>query len=714
MASQPKAAPNSPFFQVPLARNPHFTGRDKIINALRRGLLAAGSSPHVRVVTGNGGVGKTHLAAEYAYRHAQDYQLVCWLRAEEPAPLIAGYAGLAGPLGIAAEESSTLESLCDDVRRALDLRDDWLLIFDNARSLEDLRRFLPRKRSGHVLITSRDSQWRGAGETVCVLGLERNESLEMLARSTGLETDQSAVDLARTLGDLPLALEQAAACIREAGQSYADYLRLLEAQWAQFLSAHRMPGDYPDSVVLSYELSLRQVRASSPHAADLLNLCAFLAPDEIPLGLLACGGPFVPETLAPTLSDPSALEAAAGLLSRYNVVRFNGQALSLHRLVAELSRDRLTAQQRQTWVTAALRLAASAFEFDGDDSHTWHRCTPVLPHVLAATAVAEANEVESAATARLLDDAGQFLLKLAQFAQARPLFERALALQRLVHGPDHPCVAAVANNLGRTLTRLGQLNEAREHFETALAIDRATYGSADPHVAAVANNYGRCLHAAGEVLDARRQFEQALSVYENHYGGGHFKTASVENNLGYVKLRGEGHVAQGVEHFNRALAIAEEACGARHPSVARILVNLGTARLKQGDAAGALPLLERAVSIDRECYGNSHPDLMHDLRHLGDVLMGLRDFTRARECYKQALFIADSGVRNPRWLADCLNRLGNAREAEGDKDGANRCWDRAFEILRQQTARTGNESAVREKNAPARVVSHYALTLDEK
>lgn len=709
--SSSEATYTNSIFQVPVARNPHFTGREKLLNGLHRALNSPGSSLQARIIFGNGGVGKTNIAAEYAYRHADEYKIVCWLRAEEAAPLVSGYASLAGPLGVAAEESSTLESLCDDVRRALEKRNDWLLIFDNARGAEDLVRFLPKKRSGHVLITSRDSHWRGVGESVCVLGLERIESLEMLARSTGLESDAAAVDVARTLGDLPLALGQAAACIREAHLSFAEYLRLLEAQWAEFLGSHRTAGEYPDSVVLSYELSLRQVREASPEAADLLNLCAFLSPDDIPLGLLACGSVFVPAWLVLTLSEPASLQSAASMLARYNVVRFNGESISLHRLVAALSRDRLQPEDRRTWATAALRLAASAFEFDGDDAHTWHRCAPVLPHVLAATAVTEAAEIEPAATACLLDDAGQYLLKLAQFAQARPLFERALGLQRMIYGPNHPSVAAVANNLGRTLTRLGRLSEAREHFETALAIDNATYGSSDPHVAAVANNYGRCLHAAGEVVDARRQFERALSVYTNHYGDEHFKTASVENNLGYVKMRGEGHVEQGVEHLNRALAAAESSGGPRHPSVARILMNLGTARLKKGDAGAAKELFERAVSIDRECYGNSHPDLMHDLRHLGDALMKLGDTPRARECYKQALYIADGAGRNPRWLADCLNRLGNARKAEGDEDGANRCWDRAFEVARKQSGWENKESAADATNDSAvRVPAKFALT----
>ncbi len=709
--SSPQSTYTNSIFQVPIARNPNFTGREKVLNSLHRALNASGNSVQARIIFGNGGVGKTNIAAEYAYRHADEYKIVCWLRAEEPAPLISGYASLAGPLGISAEESSTLESLCDDVRRALEKRSDWLLIFDNARGSEDIARFLPKKRSGHVLITSRDSHWRGVGESICVLGLERIESLEMLAKSTGLESDSAAVDIARTLGDLPLALGQAAACIKEARLSFADYLHLLEGQWAEFLGSHRTAGEYPDSVVLSYELSLRQVRAASPDAADLLNLCAFLSPDEIPLGLLACGNVFVPERLALTLSDPSLLENAASMLARYNVVRFNGEAVSLHRLVAALSRDRLQPEERRQWATAALRLVASAFEFDGDDALTWHRCAPVLPHVLAATAVTEAQEIEPAATARLLDDAGQYLLKLAQFAQARPLFERALAIQRMIYGPNHPSVAAVANNLGRSLTRLGRLDEAREHFETALAIDNATYGSSDPHVAAVANNYGRCLHAAGEVMDARRQFERALSVYTNHYGDEHFKTASVENNLGYVKMRGEGHVAQGVEHLNRALTVAESSGGPRHPSVARILMNLGTAKLKTGDAGAAKELFERAVSIDRECYGNSHPDLMHDLRHLGDALMKLGDVPRARECYKQALFIADAAGRNPKWLADCLNRLGNARKAEGDEDGANRCWDRAFEVARKIAAGTKTEiESDTDSDSPARVPAKFALT----
>ena len=138
-------------------RNPGFTGRDYYLLAIRDRLLAGGRAV-VQALHGMGGVGKTQLAAEYAYRFAADYDIVWWIASEQSALIAEQIAALAVDLnGITsgADTSSVSRSVLSELRTL----PRWLLVFDNATSPEDVAPWLPGSAIGHVLITSRQSGW---------------------------------------------------------------------------------------------------------------------------------------------------------------------------------------------------------------------------------------------------------------------------------------------------------------------------------------------------------------------------------------------------------------------------------------------------------------------------------------------------------------------------------------------------------------------------
>jgi len=141
-------------------RNPNFTGREDLLTRLRQALTSGQPAALTQAIHGLGGVGKTQLAVEYAYRHAAEYDLVWWVRAEEPAALAADYAALAGPLDLPEKDEPDQRLVVQAVRRWLGQHDGWLLVFDNARRPEDLRPYLPPGGAGHVLVTSRNPHWR--------------------------------------------------------------------------------------------------------------------------------------------------------------------------------------------------------------------------------------------------------------------------------------------------------------------------------------------------------------------------------------------------------------------------------------------------------------------------------------------------------------------------------------------------------------------------
>jgi tetratricopeptide (TPR) repeat protein len=559
-----------------------------------------------------------------------------------------------------------------------------------------------------VLITSRNPNWGSVARPFPLRGMKRADAVAFLLSRTGRQgRGDSATRLAMALGDLPLALEQAAACIEQTGISFGDYLRRFETHWAELLKEVKYAGDYPDSVAMTWELSFRQVQEDNPAAADLLSLCSFLHPDDISRALLREGAPRLPENLARTILDVVTFDEAVAALRRYSLIDTTEKSFSIHRLVGALARDRLTDGERNEWATHAINLVRGSFQFDSQDLGSWDRCAQLLPHALAAAGHAESLSAAPRTTVGVLEDAGRYLQKRAQYAEAKYVLERALALCISFYGENHPRVAAVANNLGRVHNELNEGTEALACYERALSIDRSTYGDADVHVATIVNNYAVSLHNAGRVEEAKAQFQWALQVYEMTYGKEHPKVASVVNNLGYV-LHTTGDLKGATELFERSLAMAEGLYHPNHPIVGHILANLGLVARLRGDLAGSRMRLERAMSINEAAFGPDHPAVARTAGHLGELYVAQGQLNEARKQFERALRI-DELVYGPMHIAvfNRLNQLARVLKELGDFEEARKVVHRSAEILSAAKLPTPAKSPMPE--APADSGSGFTM-----
>ena len=640
---RPKPAePPGKISNIPHPHNPNFTGRVDLLDRLSEALVAGERAAFTQTsaITGLGGVGKTQLALEYSYRHADDYRVVWWVRSEEPATLAADYAALARKLDLPEKEVQDQRVAVEAVRCWLEQNGGWLLVFDNAQEFKDLEDFLPRAGYGHVIITSRKQSWSGVARMLTVDMFTPAESVEFLRRRTGQDDEDAARALADALGDLPLALEQAGAYIQETGISLSAYLKLFQERRKELLNRGK-PDAYPDTVATTWDLSFQKAKEEVPASADLLNLCAFLAPDDIPKSLLTVGDEHLPETLASAVKDEMALNDAIAALKRYSLMTVADDSLSVHRLVQAVARDRLSYEMRKRWAEAAVRLVNDAFPYDSDDVRTWVVCSALLPHALAAAGHSEEIEVAHEATCRLLNQAGLYLGGRAEFSEAKSAYERALEIGEKVYGPDHPNVATMVNNLGLVLRALGDLAGAKNSFERALEIGEKVYGPDHPNVATMVNNLGLVLRALGDLAGAKNSFERALEIGEKVYGPDHPNVATMVNNLGLV-LRALGDLAGAKNSFERALEIDEKVYEPDHPNVATDVNNLGMVLQDLGDLAGARKSFERALEIDEKVYGPDHPSLARDVNNLGGVLRALGDLAGSKKSYERALEICRS------------------------------------------------------------------------
>ena len=562
---QPAAGGLPPVWNVPHGRNRNFTGRVGLLENLRAALTSGRPTAVTQAISGLGGVGKTQLATEYAYRHTFEYEIVWWVRSEEAATLASDYAALAGELGLEIGDGVDQRAIIEAVRRWLEQNGGWLLVFDNAPSRSALGDFLPRGTAGHVLITSRDPNWGAVAATLAVVVFDRAESVAFLLRRTGEMDENSANALAEELGDLPLALEQAAAYVEAKGGSIGRYLDLFGQRWKELLARGESPVDYDYTVATTWAMSFHGVEEASPVAADLLRLVAFLAPDNAPRSLLSEEAEHLPEPLRSVAGDALALDEAVAALRRYSLVEATAESLSVHRMVQAVVRDGLSQDEKKSWAGAAVELVNRAFPYRQNDVATWAGSARLLPYALAAAGHAEDVGVAPEASGRLLNQAGSYLEVRAQLAEARTAYERALAMDEATYGPDHPTVAIRVNNLGYVLQEQGDLEGARRHFERALAIFESAYGRDHPSVATGVNNLGLVLQDLGDVEGAWGHFERALAIDEAAYGRDHPGVATDVNNLGSV-LQEQGDLAGARAHVERALRIFQQLLGDDHPS----------------------------------------------------------------------------------------------------------------------------------------------------
>ncbi len=190
--------------------------------------------------------------------------------------------------------------------------------------------------------------------------LPRDVAGRFLLERTG-QTDAAAADaVAQTLGCLPLALAQAAAYVVRSGRDLAGYAELLRSRLVELI-AEGGPDDYPVPVATTLRLSYERMAREHPAAAMLLRLCAFLAPDDIPIGLLREATGDVPRQLREALLDDLGFDRAVTALRRYSLIERRADELRVHRLTQAVVRSSLRARRRAAYLASAVGVLLAGF-----------------------------------------------------------------------------------------------------------------------------------------------------------------------------------------------------------------------------------------------------------------------------------------------------------------------------------------------------------------
>lgn len=619
------------------ARNPNFTGRDAALESLHKAMRSVGTVT-VHSLRGMGGVGKSQLAVEYAYRFAEHYDVVWWVPAEQPAVIPQHLAALGVMLNVTVrgDVSVALYGVLTLLRK----RSRWLIIFDNAEDPESLQEFIPQG-PGRVLITTRRDGFSAVGGVLDLDVLDRRGSVALIRRRLPSTSAEEAHALADALGDLPLAVEQASAYIAATGLPVHQYLHLLRIRTSELIAQGRVLG-HRQTLATLWDLSLSMLARQSAGTVQLLEIMSHLAPEPIPLDFFTDRADVLPEPLAHDVTNPIMMANAVGMLMDHYLIRRNHNDISVvHRLLQESLRGyRDRTQTHSSWHphATAVRLTASNLSAEIIAApQNWSRWRTLLPHVLAVCDDSDGRIPLSGPDERawLLDRAGTYLQVHGRLADAKPLFERALALDEATRGPDHPEVATRLNNLGVAVAAAGQAADAAPLLQRALEISTSALGDDHPTIATRLSNLGLILSAQKRSTEAKPLLERALAIDERVYGADDPGVATDLSSLG-VALTELGEPSQAEPLFRRAISLNEATYGEHHPNIATDLTNLGVALIASRRFREAVGVYQRALAIDEAVYGAEHPVVASDLRSLSVALTGLGRYEEAKVLRERA------------------------------------------------------------------------------
>jgi len=374
-----------PLNNLPHSKNPYFTGRDEKLELIYTNFKNGDAISFVQSISGLGGVGKSSLALEYAYNHSHEYaDAVWWVNAENYTTAIAAYRDFA-----LRKEIIKQEAKADEVIEAMQYwfngKKSWLFIFDNADS-DDFNKwlepFLPKTNTGHVLITTRSSFFPKS-ISINLNVFNETESVTFLKKRAGKSGDAYSDDSDKTLAErlqyLPLALEQAAAYIAETPNvTYKDYLGLIDKYGVDTFQKKTPDGkeyylvDYSMIITTTWKISMEKIKQES--AIQMFNMCAYFAPEKIPVEVFTRGIDVLPSPLHENITDLRERKAILSDLTRYSLLSWGRDSntstdettvLYMHRLLQEVVQKSFG--DNSNWLAYCLDLICNAVDWIGID-----------------------------------------------------------------------------------------------------------------------------------------------------------------------------------------------------------------------------------------------------------------------------------------------------------------------------------------------------------
>jgi MinD-like ATPase involved in chromosome partitioning or flagellar assembly len=600
------------------ARNVNFTGRDKDLRGLREELRSRRMAVVLPLtIQGLGGVGKTQVALEYAHRFKADYDVIWWMNCGQSQYVDASLADLGNRMREVFNASVSEEGgVAEIARQVLQLLSEgrtdqrWLLVYDNADDIGTIKSLLPSG-GGHVLITSREEGWQDLGKSLKIDVFKREESISHLRRRMPAIAKEEADQVAKILGDMPLAVAAAGALLASTDISVPEYLRQLEQQPTRALPEDDPLGDYSPAVAKAWNLSLDQLQKKSTAAARLLGLCSVMAPD-ISLELIYSQA--MADTLRdldPTISEPAMIGKLIRQIDLLALIKLdnNEHQIQVHRVVQAVVRHRMSKEEQ----TAARRgahqvVAAARPEGSVDDPETRLRYRLIWPHLTPS----EAMWSTQAPVRHLLIERVRYLRQRDDLERGRRTAEGIEAAWEtmLASSPEPEMAESLQRqlfrlrfNLANIMRDLAEFQKSRDVDEAVLHGQRAQLGDEHPHTLQTRSSLAADLRALGDYQAALELDRETYRSWNSEYGDEYRGTLSAAHNLALSYLL-TGDFQRALAQDRLTLERRASVLGPRHPWTLSSGAAVARDLLESGRYVEAVARMETVWTQCREVLGD--------------------------------------------------------------------------------------------------------------
>ena len=631
------------------------------------------------VLTGMRGSGKSQLATAVAARcEKEGWPLVVWIPAGSREAVLSGLVELGRELGVDVEDGPSLEVIAQRCLTALASAQgsNRLIVFDDVENPDDLAGLVPRGEGVRVLVTTtRLVDWEHEGWVHVPVGVfEREQSISVLLDRTGSRSDRGTADveaadgIAGVLGDLPVAVVQAAAMAGRDRYTLAAYLEVLERTTLEEGVRRWEGNEYPEAVGAALRLALQStlkwIKRRSPHREVVAR---------VQLGILSVlAAPGVP---ARWLGGDGASADARGALSE--LIEFSVCQLSedrskvmIHGLQGRVIREAWKDEPaRWEWVeeeAAGLLGAVDVTAIPVRDSAGRRREALDLVEQLRATAGQDHSKTLFSYP-RTADALAHALWHAAELGSP----QAAVSLSDAVHlldetlGPDDPRTLAARGNLAVAYQSAGRLDQAVLLFEQVLAAHEHVLGPDHPGTLAARNNLAGAYESAGRPDEAIDLFKRNLEDRKRALGENHPDILTLRNNLAFA-YRSAGRLDEAIDLFKRNLEDREHLLGSDHPDTLTSRNNIASAYRSAGRLDEAIDLFERTLEDREHLLGPDHPDTLTSRDNLASIYRSAGRLDEAIELHEQNLADRERilGADHPHTLTS-RNNLANAYQDAG-------------------------------------------------
>ncbi|KAL6161718.1 hypothetical protein ACJQWK_08470 [Exserohilum turcicum] len=629
---------------IPFSQNESFVGRESQLIELEAKLFSNVLTTTTLAIVGPGGIGKSQLALEVAYRTKQKNRscAVFWIDASDRDSLYRSYASVAQKLSIAGcdDDQADLKQVVQHCVAAMSAR-QCLLIYDNVEGTSlrpigssatqhaaDLADFLPHSKLCSVIFTTTENNTAKALASQNVMALHEltpDKALRMLRnRLTMPPSDaeqQVAVHLLQELSYLPLAIVQAAAHMNASGlkvqQYQAQLVKHKEAalEHSDDLSeGEQRESDLRKTVAATLSLSMSSVRHSNAVAADYLFVAACVDRRDISLDLLEA-------------ALPKAREDAVRLLDKYALVtrRPAESAFDIHRLVHQALRKRLQVQgELRQWTRRTnTQLLLVYPDHDHRNRSKWRR---LLPHVQYALSHCEADDCDNDNKDDSGDGRDDVRLSLAskcagtlysdgRYREAEELFVQVMETRKTKLGADHPDTLTSMANLASTYWNQGRWDDAEKLFVQVIEMSKTKLGADHPSTLTSMANLASTYRNQGRWDDAKKLEVQVMETRKTKLVADHPDTLTSMANIAST-YRDQGRWDDAEKLEVQVMETRKTKLGADHPDTLTSMANLASTYWNQGRWDDAEKLEVQVMETRKTKLGADHPDTLTSMNNL--------------------------------------------------------------------------------------------------